>query len=57
MKPYAFGIIKNGHWHIFCPPCWGKMWPRRAEAKLLDSNGDQVHCVGCGEWEIGRAHV
>ena len=50
MKPYAFGIIKNGHWHIFCPACWGKMWPRRAEAKLLDSNGDLVRCVGCGEW-------
>jgi len=50
MKPYAFGIIKNGHWHIFCTACWGKMWPRRAEAELLDSNGDKVRCVGCGEW-------
>ena len=49
-KPHAYKIIKSGVWQIFCPTCWGKMFPRKADADLLGSNGDQVRCAGCGKW-------
>ena len=32
-KPHAYKIIKSGVWQIFCPTCWGKMFPRKADIK------------------------